>query len=46
MEAKLATTRNRLEGDLATARREHNAAIAAMKHNEAKLKSELAAKAE
>ncbi len=43
LEAKLATARNRLEGDLATAQREHNARIKAMKHNEAKLAAELAA---
>ncbi len=43
LEAKLATTRNRLEGDLATAQREHNARIKAMQNNEAKLAAELAA---
>ncbi|MEE9290114.1 MAG: hypothetical protein V3U99_03795, partial [Alphaproteobacteria bacterium] len=44
LEAKLATARNRLEGDLATAQREHNARINAMKNNEGRLADELAAK--
>ncbi len=44
LEAKLATERNRLEGDMATAQREHNARINAMKNNEAKMADELAAK--
>ena len=40
----MAAARNRLEGDLTTAQREHNAAIKAMERNEAKLKKELEAK--
>ena len=44
LEAKLATTRNKLEGDIAVARREHGAAIKAMQDNAAKLKAELEAK--
>ena len=43
LEAKRATARNRLEGDIAVARREYNAQIKAMQDNAVKLKAELEA---